>query len=779
MIEGDDSELARQIGEYERHLRTVCEVFNGAAERLGLSVRMNPDKAIAAIDVNLGEIAPFWSRVDDTGIVHEAQLKTAVECLAKLLNSSERCGHVLGAMQSGKTTTSLTLQWAGPVLYLLTGARLYPFYIISNQTNHEDQTKAELERFSAYYGNLELRMVDGATPTGIDAMFARSSTLSTYRKYVLRDAMDYVQPVAPLDDLVHRRVQGHQGVQQIVSLCRRASEQDYQPLMIIDEPQFGASDRIVVGPDGSRRRPCLLQQIFQQIEEVVGVDRTDHRFIGLSATPFELNDLSRVWEVRQSLAEGYSGFNVFNGAAIDAEIDVTPPKTLGLSQFAERVGLPFVADISMAAYDGSPTVFARHAKRIEFNGDQEDYQDEVVNAFKEAIEKTLEFYADDDRPVGFCVRAFNDNARTDALIARLGLGGEQVEIIRYYGARATGVSVKKMISRRQHPELPYIVFVTNRARMADAFPADVRFFVDLAQKAQDLNALLQGLLGRACGYGKASTVVLSDFNAQIVEAYQETGGGYVMKTSRHSITVGGGLRRGAPTGMVKLRDDMPDAVVQSFLDRINSEVVVPTLRVSARVSPPRAIRVGDGRGFRTAPILRIAEALGLFDHIEQPAVRSELFPQIRTNIEVARAGDTIQHSRRRSVPLRYELDGEGDCRFTFRWSDRASGAQGGAAGRAKGSKDTGQHMEPTIYVEKLDIETGEIIPKGDLREGAWRAFMVTFPLRKPVQEFEVATVAYPTDTSAFDHLVTDDERDLRAAEMLARRRGRGASLVRR
>ena len=127
----------------------------------------------------------------------------------------------------GKTTTSLTLQWAGPVLYLLTGARLCPFYIISNQTNHEDQTfKAELERFSAYYGNLEFCLADGPASTEIDAMFARSSTLATYRKYVLRDALDYVQPVAPLDDLVHRRVQGHQGVEQIVSLCRRATEQD-------------------------------------------------------------------------------------------------------------------------------------------------------------------------------------------------------------------------------------------------------------------------------------------------------------------------------------------------------------------------------------------------------------------------------------------------------------------------------------------------------------------------------------------------------------------------
>ena len=77
----------------------------------------------------------------------------------------------------------------------------------------------------------------------------------------------------------------------------------------------------------------------------------------------------------------------------------------------------------------------------------------------------------------------------------------------------------------------------------------------------------------------------------------------------------------------------------------------------------------------------------------------------------------------------------------------------------------------------FDPVTNEVIPKGDERVGEWRAFMVTFPLRKPVQEFEAATVAFPTETSAFDHLVTDDERDLRALEMAKRRRGRALAIT--
>lgn len=770
----NDADLERNITHYVNHLTGLCDVFNEAAEARSINVRMDATKAIAAIDVNLGEIAPFWSRIDDTGVVHEAQLRTAVDCIEKLVRAPQRCGHVLGAMQSGKTTTSLTLQWAGPVLYLLTGSKHYPFYIISSQTSHEDQTIAELERFSAYYGNLEFRRVDGQPVEGIDAMFARSSTLNTYRKYVLRDEMEYVQPVAPLDDLVHRRVQGHKGVEQIVRLCHRANAQGYQPLMIIDEPQFGASDRIVKTDDGVARRTCLLQQIFVDIEASLGTDWTDHRFVGLSATPFELNDLSEVWEVRQYLSSGYSGFNAFNGAAIDPSIQITPPETIGLTRYAEAVDEPFLADVSMAAYDGSQSVFDRHAGKIGFEGDQDAYQEAVVATLRSALTATLADYeaAEPGRVVGLCVRAFNDNARTEALIMRLGLDPERVEVIRYYGARANSLSIKKMIARRGRPDLPYVIFVTNRARMADAFPAEVRFFLDLAQKAQDLNALLQGLLGRACGYGKRSRVVLSDFNAQVVEAYTDTLGGYVLKPSRHSIAVSGGLRRGAPTGMIKLTRDMADHTVRDFFEQIDARVVEPNLKPGLRLSPTRASRASGDPGFRTAPILRIADQVGLFDHIERPDVRQTLFPRIRTNFQVARADDVIQHTRHRGVPLRYQLDDAGDCRFTFRWSQRDAAAQGGAAGRAKGSRDKGQHMEPTIYVEKFDPLTGEIIPKAEEREGAWRAFMVTFPLRQLVQEFEVATIALPTDTSAFDSWLSDDERDQRAEEMWIRRRGR-------
>jgi uncharacterized protein YjaG (DUF416 family) len=757
------SELNKALIQYSDHRSKVCQVFNDHAKRRNLPIKITASGQKAPL---AAQAVAYVSRgSDDTGIIHEEQAKTAVECLFQLWRDEKRQGLVLGAMQSGKTTTSLTLQWAGPALYLLTGQRTYPFYLISSQTNHADQTKIELQKFLSYYGDLEFEVSDSKTKFkgDIDAVFDISPTLATYRDHVLKDAIEDVHAVVSLDEIVHRRVHGKRGVQQIAGLYRRAVAGGYRPLMIIDEPQFGAGDRVVVDSSGTRRAPCLLTQIFQRIEDAIGSDRKDHWFVGLSATPFELNDLSNVWRVRQYLSPAYSGYNFFGGDTISDNVAVNPPTTMGLTEFATWTKVPFVANISMRAYDGSDAVFQRFADKIGYTNDQEQYQAGVEKALKQSVLEVLHRdMADTGEPAGFCIRAFNDNGRTEDLIERLRFPAKKVEIVRYFGSDATGFSVKRTIARRKNPHLPYIVFVTNRARMADAFPSQVRYFLDFAHMASNLNALLQGLLGRACGYNKRSTVIMSDTNKTIIDAYTATTGGYVHRTSPHS-TVVGGFRRGAPSGMIKIRRDMADSKVADFFSKIDKDVVGKIIEDgSVNLSPPRS----RGNSFRTGPILSIADKIKLFDHLESKEVREALFPEMPSGFHVARAKDKVKHSRDADVVLGYALDKSGNCRYTFRRMDENSVARGGAAGRAKGARDTGQHIEPTIYVEKYNQTTGKVVAKGargDKSGGSWRAAMVTFPLREPVREIQWSTLAFPTMLSPYDDLMTVDEQEQRDA----------------
>ncbi len=755
------NDLDAGIQAYEAHLRDIAAVFNDHAARVDLPITMDPSPAIAALHqgINLGRISSFWTRPDDSGIIHPEQLQTAVDCFVELLRDDKHQGHVVGAMQSGKTTTALALQWAGPILYRLTGRKANPFYLIGNQRNHEDQTNFELDRFMLYYGHVEIQVSDVRADE--DPLFTRSPTLVTYRESMLRD-QEAIYKVPSLEDLVYRRVGGDRTISKIVELCRRSEEQGFYPLMLIDEPQFGASDRYV----GADRRKCVLAQILGRIEEALGSTPLNHWFVGFSATPFELNDLEGVWEVRQRLTESYSGFNFFNGVPISNDVEITPPVTWSLSDFAVEIGVPFLANVSLSAYD-KPDTFKRFAAKVGIGGSHEEYCGDVEKALRELIYAVLERHQSDG-PVGLCIRAFNNNTKMQLLMERLRLDENRIEILPYYGEMG-GVSVKRAIAGRRRRDLPYLIIVTNRARMADAFPTEVRFFMDLANQSSDLNALLQGLLGRACGYNKRSTVVLSDANAQIVEAYEATQGGYVHKTSRHSVSVHGGFRRGAPAAILKLRNDMDDPVVRQFFERIDREVVA-TIPPGRKMKVPRA----KNSGARVAPILRIAEELNLFDHLESPTVRTELFPNYVTGFKVVRRGDQVKHGRDSSRLLSYLVEENGDCRYTFRQSDGTGSTQGGGAGRARGGKDGGQWLEPTIYVEKYDPVTSE--PITDERAvGSWRAFMITFPLREAMREIIPATVAYPVPTSPFDSYMQPEERQHRDAGAERRKASRGGS----
>ena len=70
--------------------------------------------------------------------------------------------------------------------------------------------------------------------------------------------------------------------------------------MVVDEPQFGASDRLIRVGGNRKTVDCLLTQIDKQLKTSLGADADKIKAIGLSATPFELHAVQRVWTVLQS-----------------------------------------------------------------------------------------------------------------------------------------------------------------------------------------------------------------------------------------------------------------------------------------------------------------------------------------------------------------------------------------------------------------------------------------------------------------------------------------------
>jgi hypothetical protein len=262
---------------------------------------------------------------------------------------------------------------------------------------------------------------------------------------------------------------------------------------------------------------------------------------------------------------------------------------------------------------------------------------------------------------------------------------------------------------------------------------------------------------------------MSDENAQLVKDYAREQGGYIYKTSRHSV-IAGPYRRGAPTNLIRVRRDMDDPVIAQFFERIDREIVAPHIRQNSATL--RTSRSTGSLGYRTGPVLRIAKELGLFSHLEKKEIRERLFPTY-PNFRIARSDDEVKNSRSNET-LRYTLADNGDNRFTFREWVEGTNNHGGIRSRGYGKNDAsnrgqaGDTLEPQVNMRKFDPRSGKTINdkriNGDLvhahdrQAGDWRAEMVTLPLIAPVRELQAGEATYPVQHSPFAREMNRDER---------------------
>jgi hypothetical protein len=207
-------------------------------------------------------------------------------------------------------------------------------------------------------------------------------------------------------------------------------------------------------------------------------------------------------------------------------------------------------------------------------------------------------------------------------------------------------------------------------------------------------------------------------------------------------------------------------LIVKFFERLDREVVKPLIIQGKAALTTKRDR--SGRGYRTGPILRIADELGLFDYIERPEIRERLFPTY-PELRVARANDEVAYARSPDRPLRYTIDEKGDCRFTFReWNPGAN--HGGVRARGYGGRDAadrnqaGDTLEPQINVRKFEPKTGRPIDgvlaqRRDRADGHWRAEMVTLPLVAAVRELQAGQFTYPNKLSPYAELLSEEERE--------------------
>lgn len=776
------SDFAKAKKEFLSHVEALATAFNTASKLLGLGVRLSTRRLKMEVEVNPAIITTYFDGSDRGGRIYENQIRTAVDAIKFLIENPEMSLLILGALQSGKTGTSNALHFFGPINYLITGRKVFPIYLVTSLTSHEEQTKDELTRFLLFYGSLEFKFEKKTCTLAAflapsvaedDFLFANQPSLKTYRDHVLQNANEDEYQAIKVDDMVKRRVHG-KGLRELAETAARLKARGYDPLYVLDEVQHGASDRTVLNltTGKTETRPCVLKQLLTNIHEALDEKA---RFICLSATPFDTSDMSQLGKIFQYLPSNYVGFNMFKGMKIDHTVTITPPKVLNYAEMGKQIGVPELKWVNMAFYNiividrcdprddrvttrsFKPRSFEKWAREVGYNiggGTWFDKMDRYMAFVEKTLRKTLDVLvrtnggkAKDGRPLGVVVRAVNDNSITRHLIRKIGFNRDVAQPLAFDN-NSEG-SVKQFIQRTHDGQKPVVMFVTSKARMGDAFPVNFEVFLDFAQKAGDLNALLQGLLGRACGVGKNSTVVLSEQNTDTVRLYIKEDGLVRGKGSRHAINIGTKATKARKMSAWKVFHDPNDPVIDGFFDYVNRELVDKYVMPST--GSGKVVTKRSRGGPRFTPFFGAANPV--FDHIE--ATQGAKYRNLLGKIEIARNGDIVGGKGFHlsdADPLA--------CEVIFRRGDKI----GGNAGRGKGQRDgsaqsergqTRKHLMPQINLKLVN--------------GKWRAFMVVMALKSPVTDVgPAASRALPADGNPMrDSIIGPGLTDAEMEEVLA------------
>ena len=200
-----------------------------------------------------------------------------------------------------------------------------------------------------------------------------------------------------------------------------------------------------------------MTQIEKEIRATIGVDANQIRAIGLSATPFELHALQRVWTVFQRLDPSYRGFNDFGGRTIDPTVRIQPPDTLSVSSAGLRFGIPFLPRVNPTAYSLYRS-FCSWSRKIGYRGTWLQYQQDCVAAIRELIVALVKHGREKGENVGICLRAINDNDRTERLLNDLGLPPNFIEVVSLFWKRGQGVICKTGRRKTCEPESPLSLY---------------------------------------------------------------------------------------------------------------------------------------------------------------------------------------------------------------------------------------------------------------------------------------------------------------------------------
>jgi hypothetical protein len=598
----------RRLKRYDDHLAALTKM--GECAENDVPVFLSGENALAIVEL-LGthQCKLLADMIDDGKELFENQIRTMVRLLFYVLMNPKRAGLIVGALQSGKTGIGMAIKLLmAPMLYLLTGVRIYPHFISTNQWNHVQQSNTALEAAVALYGHVEIfasrdHMDDALTVSAyldsfhdiMDSEFTRfridnkqehanfvaSPTVGTYKNTIARlNGATDDDEISKIDEIMIRSPGG--SVEAVRRLIELAERNNFYLLLILDEPQYGSSgDFAHINAKGKLRGGVLNQMFFDSIKKIISPNNM-HMLVGLSASPFGLTDADRLFTLHAYVPENYFGPNCFDGDVLDSS------KPWGLAAAPTIYDWDSLESASGIAGAGQirDLLIAKAPRRkkgdpvLSLEQQDADRKAQRIRGGKLLNKLVRAMVSDPSNPeqYGVLLRACKTNELT-AQMANEAKLSKYFTLVHFYNkTEALSANLKGELKKyRREAALsgkPVLILITARGRMADSFPNWVEFFMDFTAANGDMNSKLQGVFGRACGVNKpyskvfVNSLVANDLRRYILSNGSEKGA----KSSPHVVRTNSHLREDGNRSQCAILGVSPatarDLKIKEFLARI-------------------------------------------------------------------------------------------------------------------------------------------------------------------------------------------------------------------
>lgn len=595
---------------------------------------------------NANEVNKLIELIDTDQVFFDNQIRTMVRLLFFVLLNPKRAGIIVGALQSGKTGIGMAIKlMMAPMLYLLTGVRIYPHFISTNQTSHQNQSKKALDAFVKLYGDIEFyatredeeavnlggyfRAFNALVRKEMDKFqnnvghhhdtFSTTPTISTYKETVaiLDDTAMSSDELNSLDDVMIRTP--GESVNAVRRLMEIAQKNTFYLLLILDEPQWGASGNYAAVNSKSKLSGGVLNQMFfDDIKDIVS-HKNMHMLVGLSASPFGFTDAEKLFSIPAYLPDNYSGPNCFAGELLD------PSKPNGLSHAPRIYDWDNLGKETGIADVNTLAEMLRGRKLTAKDGDVDPEQFRIDNRIaggKLLYELYYNLVSDKDNPshYGMLLRGLNNNTNTDKMAREAELDKYFTVVRFYYETVELSENLKQELAKLRYLGKPVLILVTAKARLGDSFPSWIELFMDFSKSNGDMNAKLQGVFGRACGVNKPhSKVIVNSGVAYDLRQYIITNGAYKgAKSSPHSIRTNSqrAKKSGAQCAILGIGASEFDPAVRHLLRDIEANL---------NMTPDAVADIKSAEADTTLDISKIVSNNGIVDYINDRW--SVFFPQ--------------------------------------------------------------------------------------------------------------------------------------------------------